>query len=68
MAAGYGGKKVFTSTYFLVAVLMVAMVPKLKQAVSGVVQPAPKISQALSLAAAITGRPLGMPVSSRLFA
>ena len=62
MADGYGGSKVCNSTYLLFWVLIVAVVPKLMQALSGVRHPAPMMSHALSLEAATNGRPLGMPV------
>ena len=43
---------------------MVAVVPKLMQAVSGVRQPEPMMSHALSLDAATNGSPSGRPVCS----
>ncbi len=43
--------------------LIVAVVPWPRQPRSGVRQPEPSTSQALSEAAAMTGRPTGMPVA-----
>src|SRR5690606_24156522 len=59
---GYGGIRGITSVYFVWVVLMVAVVPKLKQATCGSIHPAPITSQALSAAAAMSGSPAGIPV------
>src|SRR5574337_517909 len=64
IAAGYGGTNRIASTYVGVVRLTVAAVPYDRQASSGVVQPAPSTSHALSVAPATTGRPCGTPVSA----
>src|SRR5512144_1812432 len=64
MAAGYGGISRMGSTYRADVVLTVADVPYDRLATSGVTAPDPRTSQALSAAAAITGRPAGSPVAS----
>ena len=52
-----------TSVYFVWVVLIVAVVPKLRQATLGSTHPEPITSHALSAAAAMSGNPTGIPVS-----
>ena len=51
------------SVYLGPVVSIVAVVPKIRQAMSGVVHPYPRTSQALSAAAPIRGSPAGIPVA-----
>jgi len=52
----------FGSENPLIVVSIVAVVPKLRHAISGVKHPEPRTSHALSAAAAKTGIPAGIPV------